>query len=72
MNHTSVREIRIDILKVTQVALAKNLLDPSTGEPISSDLVCRWEKGDRAVPLWAARRIKSLHDAALEYDRKGK
>ena len=72
MSHTDLRSIRVEVLKVTQVALSKNLLDPSTGEPISPYLICKWEKGDRAVPLWAARHIKYLHGAALEYDKKGK
>ena len=72
MAHDAVREIRVKVLKVTQRALAKNLIDPSTGDSISSYLICKWEKGDRAVPLWAARHIKVLHAAALEYDKKGK
>ncbi len=72
MDHLSVRETRVKVLKVTQKALAENLIDPSTGEPISPYLICKWEKGDRAVPLWAARHIAVLNNAALEYDRKGK
>jgi len=72
MSHTDLKKIRVEVLMVTQRALAKNLLDPSTGEPISSYLICKWEKGDRAVPLWAARHIKYLRGAALEYDKKGK
>ena len=72
MGNIELRSIRVETLKVTQVALATNLIDPSDGEPISPYLISHWEAGSRAVPLWAARHIRILHDAALEYDRKEK
>jgi hypothetical protein len=65
-----VRDIRTNVLRVTQEKLAEQLIDPNTGMPISRHLVYKWEGGDRAVPLWAARHILALAEAARKYDMK--
>ena len=70
MKCTELRRIRTDTLRVTQQSLAEQLVDPATGMPISGDLVCHWEHGTRAVPLWAARHISILAEAAREHDLK--
>ena len=70
MKHTELRRLRQEVLRVTQKKLAEQLIDPSTGQPVSEPLVCRWENGDRAVPLWAARYIAALSEAAREHDIK--
>ena len=70
MKNTEVRDIRTKVLRVTQAKLAEQLIDPGTGMPISDSLVFMWEVGDRAVPLWAARHILALADAARDYDMK--
>ena len=70
MKNTEVRDIRTDVLRVTQEKLAEQLIDPVTGMPISRSLIVRWEMGDRAVPLWAARHLLALAEAAREHDMK--
>ena len=68
MKHEEVRGLRLNVLRVTQVKLAEQLIDPSTGMPVSAHLVCKWERGERAVPLWAARHIAALAEAARAHD----
>jgi hypothetical protein len=66
------RLTRCTVLRVSQARLAEQLIDPSNGRPVSGPAVCLWETGRRPVPLWAARRIKDLAEAAKRYDlRKG-
>jgi hypothetical protein len=62
--------IRTVILRVTQVRLTEQLLDPSTGEQINQSSICLWEKGQRPIPLWAARHIRALAEAARRYDER--
>jgi len=52
--------MRSDVLRVTQRALADEMIHPETGEPITNFTICRWERGTSPVPLWAARRLKAL------------
>ena len=70
MKHSELFKIRTDTLRVTQKKLADQLIDPSTGMPVSAHLVCKWEHGERAVPLWAARHISLLAEAARAFDKK--
>ena len=70
MKNTEVQHVRKTVLRVTQKKLADNLIDPSTGASISKGLVCKWESGERSVPLWAARHISALAQAAREHDMK--
>ena len=70
MKAEEVRRLREQVMRVTQPALAEQLDDPDTGEPISISTISRWEGGTLAVPLWAARRIKRLADEAQAYDAR--
>jgi len=70
MKHSEVRKIRTQILRATQQKLAEQLVDPATGAPVSRYLVCKWERGERPVPLWAARHLAALAQAAREHDLK--
>lgn len=68
MNHTELRRIRVDTLRCSQQALASQLLNPASGVPINGAMVSRWERGERPVPLWAARHIRLLEEAARRHD----
>ena len=70
MKNTEVRHKRTNVMRVTQTKLAAQLIDPTTGQPIARESVCKWESGERAVPLWAARHINALAEAAREHDMK--
>lgn len=70
MKCTELRRTRTDTLRVTQQKLAEQMIDPATGMPVSENLVCKWERGERAVPLWAARHVSLLAQAAREHDMK--
>ena len=69
MTAAELKNLRENIIRCTQRALAKQLLNPSSGEPINYSIVSRWEDGTRPVPLWAARHIRILGEAARHYDR---
>ena len=60
--------LRTEVLRVTQDRLVEQLISPSTGVPIKRAAVSLWEKGRRPIPLWAARRIRNLAEAARRYD----
>src|SRR5207247_572243 len=60
MKPAQVRQLRKDVLRATQGALAAQLDSPDTGRPVSMSAICRWERGTLPVPLWAARRIRKL------------
>ncbi len=62
--------LRTEIMRVTKKQLAEQLLNPSTGHPINRSSLTFWETGRRPVPLWVARRIKDLAEAAKAYDAK--
>lgn len=62
--------IRTVVLRVSQRKLGEQLLNPSNGQPCSVPQISYWETGSRAVPLWAARRIRDLAEAAKRYDAK--
>ena len=66
-----VARLRTEIIRVTQDALASELVRPDTGAPISKFTLCRWERGKLAVPLWAARRIRLLAQSARNHDLRG-
>ena len=68
LNHVEMKRIRVDILRCSQIALASQLLNPTTGQPVSTTSVSRWEKGIRPIPLWVARHVRLLQDAARKYD----
>jgi hypothetical protein len=70
MTAAELRVIRFQTLRVTQGKLAEQLIKPTTGQPITAGLISRWEAGVRPVPLWAARRIRDLAEAARRYDAK--
>ncbi len=52
----------------TQERLCKQLISPSTGESISQSVLSLWEKGKRPIPMWVARRVRALAEAAMKYD----
>jgi hypothetical protein len=64
MRPSEFRRVRETILIVRQDTLAENLINPSTGQPVSGAAICRWETGQRPIPLWVARRMKALENAA--------
>lgn len=64
--------IRKSILKVSQPRLCEKLINPSTGDKIMRNTLSGWEIGLRPVPLWAARRLRNLADAAKRYDARKK
>lgn len=70
MTASEMRTVRATVLRVTQGKLAEQLIKPTTGAPVTASIVCRWELGERPVPLWAARRIRDLAEAARRYDAK--
>jgi DNA-binding transcriptional regulator YiaG len=70
MTASEMRSIRATVLRVTQGKLAEQLIKPTTGEPVTTGMVSRWEIGERPVPLWAARRIRDLAEAARRYDAR--
>jgi hypothetical protein len=62
--------LRRTVLRVPQDRVAEQLVDPSTGMPLTRNAVSHYETGLRPVPLWVARRIRDLADAARAYDAK--
>lgn len=62
--------IRREVLLVPQARLCEQLIDPTDGEACSTTTLSRWERGSRPVPLWAARRIRDLAEAAKNYDER--
>jgi hypothetical protein len=70
MSHGEMKHIRTDLLHVTQRRLCAALIDPSDGEPIQGPMYSYWESGKRSIPLWAARRMRDLAEAAKSYDRR--
>jgi hypothetical protein len=72
LSHADLKRIRVDVLRCSQQALASQLLNPATGLPINQGMVSRWELGERPVPLWAARHIRLLEEAAQRHDSEGR
>jgi len=68
MHPDEVRRLRRMVIRVTQQKLAEQMLKPESGEPVSNIAVCRWERGMRPVPLWAARRLRHLAEVAAKHD----
>jgi hypothetical protein len=68
ISNTDLKRIRVDVLRCSQEALASQLLNPISGIPIAGVSISRWERGERPVPLWAARHIRLLEDAARQHD----
>lgn len=64
--------LRVHVLKVIQSRLCEQLINPSTGNPLTIAALSRWENGKVPVPLWAARLIRDLSEAARKYDSKKK
>jgi hypothetical protein len=60
MKPSEFRKIRESVLHATQETICAQIIHPGTGAPITQGTLSRWEAGTRAVPLWAARRIRSL------------
>jgi hypothetical protein len=61
--------IRTKVLRVMLKTLSEQLVSPSTGEPCDASTLYRWEMGQRPVPLWVARRVRDLAEAAKKYDK---
>lgn len=70
MSSAEFRDIRIRVLQATQESLAEQLISPETGHAVKHGTVFKWEHSRRAIPLWAARKMRSLADAAREYDSR--
>lgn len=70
MSGPDLTNIRTKVLRVTYRALAEQLIRPDTGEPVSIALLCRWAKGNRSVPRWAAQRILQLAEIARRNDTR--
>lgn len=66
MRPSEFRRTREVVLHVKQESLAGKIINPSTGAPVSTATVCRWETGQRPIPLWVARRMRALANAAAE------
>jgi len=71
MSAGEAKHIRTELLRITQKRLVEALISPIDGEPILVSLYSHWEKGSRPIPLWAARRMRDLAEAARSYDVKG-
>jgi DNA-binding transcriptional regulator YiaG len=69
MSASELRLLRNTVIKVTQAELGAELINPDEGLPVRQSQVCAWESG-RRVPLWAARRVRELAEAARKYDFK--
>ena len=70
MTAMELRATRCNVLRVTQARLAEQLIDPDDGRPVSSPAISLWESSKRPIPLWVARRIRDLSEAARRYDTK--
>jgi len=68
MAPTELQHLREEIIKTTQVALAKILKNPQNGEPLAPSVISRWEAGKVCVPLWAAQKIRMLSEHAKHLD----
>jgi hypothetical protein len=62
--------LRTLVIRVPQTRLVEQLVDPCTGEPVTRNALSHWERGTRPVPLWVARRVRDLAEAARAYDAK--
>jgi hypothetical protein len=71
MTIQELRTLRETVLRVTRQKLCEQLIRPETGRPLPLSTYAFWETGRRAVPLWAARRVRDLAEAARRYDLKG-
>jgi hypothetical protein len=69
MEASELKRLRKEVLRCSQLTLASQLLSPTSGAPIHMTHVSRWERGERPIPLWAARYIEKLVSAARDYDR---
>lgn len=70
MSASEFRLTRANVLRVTQSRLAEQLIKPDTGRPVATGTVSFWETGLRPIPLWVARRVRDLAEAARRYDTK--
>ncbi len=70
MTQEELRLLRLTVIKVAQGKLAEQLLKPEDGLPVKQSRISDWETGVRPIPLWAARRIRELAEAAKRYDFK--
>lgn len=62
--------LRRTVIKVSQARLVEQLVSPENGLPIAACTLSLYESGARPVPLWAARRIRELAQAARSYDSR--
>lgn len=70
MTFGELRLLRTQTLRVTQEKLAEQLIKPLDGTPVTTGMVSYWETGYRPIPLWVARRVRELAEAARRYDAK--
>jgi hypothetical protein len=70
LKHEEFRRLRAGVLRITQTILARALISPDTGAPIGVSTVSRWEAGEFAIPLWAAKRIRQMVIAAAEEEKE--
>jgi len=68
---TELRSLRTGVLRVTRLKLCDQLIRPENGKPLPLSTFSFWEDGKRPIPLWAARRVRELAEAARRYDAKG-
>ena len=60
--------LRLLVLRATQEQVAGELVDPCTGLPLTRNALSHYERGLRPVPLWVARRVRDLAEAARAFD----
>ncbi len=60
MKASDVKNIRVNVLKLTVREIAKTLYSPTTGKPVMFSTVCKWELSALPVPFWAARALRRL------------
>lgn len=60
--------IRRLVLRVSQDRLARALVRPDTGAPLTARAVSYYERGLRRIPLWVATLLHDLAQAARQYD----
>lgn len=69
MSGNELLDIRHNVLNVTQEALAELVENPSTGDPITTATISRWENESLSVPLWAAKRLRELAERTKQRPR---
>ena len=70
MKAQDLEAIRTRVLKTTLTKLAKQLIRPDTGMPITTSALCRYSNGTRPVPQWVAEQVLLLAEAAKRYDAR--